>query len=72
MTKEEIKQREELTNILKTFFAEKKIKPPITRKKVEARGYNMTDFLLELRDALKDYAKMPLLKDFLDSCEKLI
>jgi hypothetical protein len=72
MTKKEKEQREELRNILKTFFLEKKVQPPITRKKVESMGYNMTDFLLELKDRLKDYAKMPLLKDFLDSCERLV
>lgn len=65
-------------NVLVKFLKDKKVSYPITRKKVEKAGHNMSDFLKELKttlekaDDIKTIRNQGLLKDFFESVEKLI
>jgi len=66
------KKEKQLKEILKSFFERKGVTPPITRSKLEKKGYNVTPFLLELKDELKPFSNMPAIQAYFKACEKLI
>lgn len=67
-----------LKDIMIKFFDEKKVYPPITRRKVEKAGYNLSEFLLEIKDELKKAEDLKTnkskktLEAFFQACEDLI
>lgn len=63
---------QQLKNILNKFFAEKKVKPPITGTKLKQAGYNKTEFLLELSKRLGSFKDMPIIQNYLKACERLL
>ena len=65
-------QEQELKSLFIKFFAEKKVKPPITRTKIEKAGYEVGSFIKELATNLKPYSEMPLIQDYLEACKRLI
>lgn len=65
-------KRKELKKILRDFFEEKNVSPPITGRKLEKAGHNKTEFLLELKNRLSEFESEPIIADYLDACEKLL
>lgn len=65
-------QIQKLKNLLNEFFNEKKVKPPLTSKKIKKAGYEVSPFLLELRDRLQPFSSEPIIQGYLKACERLI
>ncbi len=67
-----------LKETLINFFNEKNVYPPITRKKVEKAGFQLTPFLLECKerclkaDDVKTTKARKTLEVFLKACEDLV
>ena len=66
-----------IKEILIKFFEEKNVYPPLTIKKIKKAGYNVSKFLLELKDELEEAEdiktnKSKKLEAFFRSCKKLI